>query len=232
MSDRAIPTGVVQAGQQIAVYLMGLSARRRTAPIRHDVLGGLLEAEISGRLLTDEDVFRVLVIILFGGLDTTTAVMLEALRLFSANPSLREWLLADEMRWPTAIEELIRYTSPVQGLKRRVTKDTELANVNLEKGDDIFLLFGSANRDEDQFAQPEKCVLDRSPNPHLGFGLGAHTCLGRNLARLEIDVVLRAALERLRDFTVKDGTNIEYAVGETRGIKSLPVYFTPGSRRR
>jgi cytochrome P450 len=109
--------------------------------------------------------------------------------------------------------------------------DTELAGVSLRKGDRVFLLFGSGSRDEKYFTEPEKCVLERTPNAHLAFGSGPHLCIGRNIARLQIELTLRIILERLPDFKIKDGVKLEYLVGETRGIKALPVTFTPGRKR-
>jgi cytochrome P450 len=157
--------------------------------------------------------------------------MLESLLFLARNPQEKQRLLSGERDWPTAIEEFIRYTSPIQGLRRTLTRDTELDGQALKVGDWMFALHGAANRDPAVFAEPDRCLLDRSPNPHLSFGAGAHICLGRNLARLEIEVLLRAVLTRLPDYDTVAGFEPAYLAGEARGMKSLPVRFTPGAPR-
>lgn len=219
--------GVMKAGEEIGRYLMTLVAKRRALPPVDDVLGQLLESEIDGDRLSDEEIYRTLLIILFGGLDTTSAVMLESLLYLARNPEEKRRLLDGEHQWPVAIEEFVRFTSPIQGLRRTLLEDSELEGQPLKKGDWVFGLHGSANRDEAVFKDAEACQLDRSPNPHIGFGSGAHICLGRNLARLEIEILLKAVLTRIGDYRVADGFEPEYLVGEARGMKQLPVRFTP-----
>jgi cytochrome P450 len=222
--------GVMKAGEEIGKYLMALAARRRNEPRGDDVISLLLETPVDGSPLTDEDIYRVLLIILFGGLDTTSAVMLESLLYIARNPEVRTALSAEGADWGSAIEEFVRYTSPIQGLRRTVTKDTEVEGQPLKAGDWVFGLHGSANRDASVFADADRCVLDRTPNPHLGFGAGGHICLGRNLARLEIEVLLKAVLRRMPDYRVAEDFVPEYLVGEARGMTRLPVAFTPGPR--
>lgn len=223
--------GVMKAGNDIGAYLMGVVARRRNEAPVDDVVGLLLESQVDGESLNDEQIFRTLLIILFGGLDTTSAVLLESLLFLARNPEEKHKLLSGERDWTVAIEEFVRYTSPIQGLRRTVKKETEIDGQPLTPGDWVFVLHGSANRDADVFADADKCLLDRSPNPHLAFGGGAHICLGRNLARLEIRILLSAVLQRLGDYTVVEGFKPEYLVGEARGMKRLPVTFTPGAVR-
>ncbi|MDB5970182.1 MAG: cytochrome [Hydrocarboniphaga sp.] len=220
--------GVARAGEAIAGVLMTQIAKRRTMPPIDDVLGMLLDSQIDGKPFTDEDIYRTLLIILFGGLDTTSAVMLESLLYLARHPETRQRLVSGELSWPTAIEEFIRYTSPIQGLRRTVTGDVELEGASLKSGDRILGLHGSANRDESVFPQADQCLLDRAPNPHIAFGAGAHVCLGRNLARLEIEILLKTVLARLGDYRVADDFEPEYLVGEARGMKQLLVDFTPG----
>jgi len=223
--------GVAKAGESIGAYLMGLVMQRRSQPPVDDLVGTLLTAEVEGKPLSDEDIFRVILITLFGGLDTTSAVMLESLLFLARNPAEKEKLRAGERDWTVAIEEFVRYTSPIQGLRRTVAKDTELDGQALKKGDWVFGLHGSANRDESHFARGNECLLDRAPNQHLGFGAGAHICLGRNLARLEIRLLLQIVLQRIGDYSAEPGFEPDYLAGEARGMKSLPVRFSPGRRR-
>lgn len=223
--------GVAKAGEDIGRYLMTLAATRRAQPPKDDIVSLLLASEIDGVPLTDEDVFRTLLIILFGGLDTTSAVMLESLLFLDRNPDEKRRLAAGERDWTAAVEELVRFTTPVQGLRRTVMSDTELEGQKLAKGDWMFAVHGAANRDPSVFKEPDRCILDRFPNPHVGFGSGTHVCLGRNLARLEIEVLLKIVFERLGDYRAVPGFQPEYLAGEARGMKSLPVTFTPGRRR-
>lgn len=221
--------GVIKAGEDIGAYLMQLAARRRQMPLGDDIVSLLLSSKIDGETPSDEQIFRVLFITLFGGLDTTSAVMLEALLHLARHPDDRRKLMDGSYDWPTAVEEFVRMTSPVQGLRRTLRKDAELAGQPLKEGDWMFALLGSANRDETVFPDAERCMLDRSPNPHIGFSAGAHICLGRNLARLEIEILLKAILRRMPDFRVADDFMPEYLVGEARGMKALPVTFSPGA---
>lgn len=223
--------GVAKAGEEIGSYLMTLVAQRRQQPAKDDIIGLLLESTIDGQQLSDEDIFRTVLIILFGGLDTTSAVMLESLRFLAAHPVEKTKLANGEREWQTAVEEFVRFTSPIQGLRRTVTKETELEGQPLMPGDWVMALHGSANRDAALFASAEQCLLDRRPNLHLAFGAGAHICLGRNLARLEIEILLRAALNRFPDWQTDAGFEPDYLAGEARGMKALPVRFTPGVRR-
>ncbi|HEX5805907.1 MAG TPA: cytochrome P450 [Macromonas sp.] len=219
------------AWQNVVQLLLKLSAERRNQPPQGDLMDALHAATIDGKPLTDDDVFRTLSIILFGGLDTTTAVMLMALKHFDENPQDRDRYLNEPGLKAVAMEEFVRYTSPIQGLRRVVTQDTELEGVPLEQGESVFLLYGSGNRDETKFPDANRCVIDRGNNHHMGFGIGPHVCLGRNFARMEFEVLMTAVLERMPDFKLKPGTVIEFTTGEARGIKSFPVTFTPGKRR-
>lgn len=222
--------GVAKAGEDIGMYLMTLVAQRRTQAPKDDIIGLLLESNVDGKPLSDDDIFRTVLIILFGGLDTTSAVMLESLLFLARNPDEKQKLASGERDWQTAVEEFVRYTSPIQGLRRTVTRDTELEGRALKPGDWVMALHGSANRDAKLFAEAERCLLDRRPNLHLAFGAGAHICLGRNLARLEIEILLRAVLTRFPDYQAAAGFEPDYLAGEARGMKTLPVRFSAGAR--
>src|SRR3546814_12422349 len=114
----------------------------------------------------------------------------------------KEKLKSGAIPWQVAIEEFVRFTSPIQGLRRTVTQDIMLEGQALKKGDWVFGLHGSANRDEAVFERAKECLLEREPNQHLALGSGAHICLGRNLARLELRVLLNTLHERCTDFEV------------------------------
>jgi cytochrome P450 len=222
---------VVETSGRIAQHIIALAARRRAEPPQDDILGSLLEMTIDGKKLTDQEIYQTVIIILFGGLDTTSSVMLEALLYLSRNPADRDRLRSGELAWEQAIEELLRFSSPVQGLKRTALADSEIDGTPICKGEKIMAMIGSANRDDTVFKDAAHCKLDRAENPHLAFGAGAHICLGRHLARLEVRILLQAVLERLPDYVVAEDFKPEYLVGETRGMKTLPVRFTPGVPR-
>jgi cytochrome P450 len=226
------PAGVQQAGMELAGYLMGLSASRRGGPKDEDsVLGLLLDATIEGEPVSDDEIARTLTLTLFGGLDTSAAVMSEAILFLSRNPQERRKLRDGDYNWGVAVEEFVRISSPLVGLRRTLTKDTKLGGVDLKKGDWVFAMFLSANRDENRFPNADQCLLDRTDNPHVGFGADHHLCLGRNLARIEIEILLKIVLDRLYDIRVPDNFSPEYWAGEPRGMKSLPATFTPGPIR-
>ena len=226
----ANPPLVYQSMLNIEDCLKKLSAKRRTMSPQGDLIDALLTAKVNGELLDDDQIYRTLIIILFGGLDTTTAVMLNTLKHFSECPEDAQRFLNEPSLRTAAIEEFVRYASPIQGLRREVTKDTVLQGQPLKAGDAMFLLFASANRDETKFADADRCIIDRPANQHMGFGIGPHLCLGRNFARMELDVLLPIVLERLPDYKVKADFVPEYTGGEARALKSLPVTFTPGSK--
>ena len=220
------------AGMQLAMYLMGLTAKRRNEPPKNDIISSLISANVPemGGALDDEKIFRVLSILLFGGLDTSTAAMLESLHYIAKNPETRQTFIDNvdnDQFWPAAIEELVRFASPIQGLKRQLTTDVELHGVTLKKGDDVMLLWGSANHDERQFEKPDELVLDRSPNKHVGFGSGPHRCIGMYFGKVFLRSVLKGVLKRIPDYQLPEGFEPEYKTAEARGIESLPVTFTP-----
>jgi cytochrome P450 len=221
------PASLFSAYEAISRYLKGLCCDRRATPPRDDIIGDLLQARVDGMPLSDDDIFRVLVLLLFAGLDTAISVMLEGLKFFSDYPGERKRLETGLTPWSLAVEELVRLVTPAQGVKRLVKKDVTVNGHQIKGGESILLLWGSANRDETKFESPDSCQLDRFPNPHMGFGMGPHICLGRSLARLEIDILLRTVFARLPDYRVPADFKPEYHVGEVRSMKSLPVEFTP-----
>ena len=132
-------------------------------------------------------------------------------------------LHADPAAVPTAVEEMLRWVTPIQYMARRVVADTELAGRRLAAGDTVLMLYEAANFDEAQFAEPDRFAIDRSPNDHVAFGFGAHHCLGASLARLELRVLFERVLARLPDLALVGDTPPRTIIG----ISSMPVRFTP-----
>lgn len=191
----------------------------------------LLSAQLDGAPLPDEDVIDTLFLNVLGGSDTTNSAIATSLLYLATHPEERERLRGDFSLIPTAIEEFLRVETPVQGLARTVTEDIALGGEQLRQGDKVLLCWGAANRDPDEFPDPDNVVLDRHPNRHVAFGNGPHFCLGAHLARLQIRVALEHILSRLPDFRLAPGCSAQWALGTTRGLHSFPAVFTPGTRR-
>ena len=129
----------------------------------------------------------------------------------------------------TAVEELVRYTCPIQGLGRTVTQDTELGGCPLKAGDKIMLMWASGNRQESVFADPDELDIERKPNPHLGFGHGPHKCVGLNFGKLMLRVTIEEFLRRVGPFALAESEELVFVGGETRGIKRLVLRPAAGS---
>jgi cytochrome P450 len=211
-------------------YLMTLIMRRRASAEPHDdFIQYLLEEPIEGRLLDDRGIFEVLLVTLFGALDTTHAATNTGLLHLGRNPEDKARLLSGEVTWANAIEEFVRYASPIHFLRRTARQDVALAGVEIPENAPILASVGAANRDPGTFPDPERCIISRDVRDHLGFGAGAHVCLGRNFARIIIQTVLVRVLTRLPDYRIPDDFVPLFTSGEGRRMKSLPVSFTPGT---
>lgn len=214
----------------ISTYLMELIAARRASTDSHDdYIQYLLDELFEGRLLDDQEIFEVLLVSLFGALDTTHAASNTGLLHLGRNPADKERLLSGDVPWLAAIDEFVRYASPIQFLRRTVKADGEFLGTHVEAGVPILAGIGAGNRDPEKFPQPEQCIISRDARDHLGFGAGAHICLGRNFARIIIETVLRAVLTRLPDYRIADDFEPVYTSGEGRRMRSLPANFTPGA---
>jgi cytochrome P450 len=180
-------------------YLVGAAKDRRARP-RHDVLTQLAQVEIDGERLSDDELGMFLVQLLVAGNETTRDLISSGLLAFADHPGQWGRVRADRSLVPGAVEEMLRWSSPVVSFLRTATRPTEVRGVAVAEGEPVLMLFASANRDEDAFG-PSAGAFDvgRQPNPHLAFGQGSHFCLGAALARLEGRVVLDALLERFSD---------------------------------
>ena len=137
-------------------------------------------------------------------------------------------MIDDPSLWDTAVDEIIRYVSPVMSFSRTVTEDHELHGRRLKAGDKVFMLYQSANRDEDVFDAPDELLVDRNPNPHVAFGIGTHYCLGANLARAEVRVVFEELFRRLGDIHVAEGHAAQRGNSSlVLSLEHLPAVFTP-----
>ena len=190
----------VVAGQALRKYFAGLVALRRESPA-DDLITRLIEANSGGKL-NESELLSACVHLLFGGLETTTNFIGNALLALAEEPEQRKRLVDDPTLMPTALEELLRLVGPPQGMLRAVVEDTELAGQKLAADDRMLLLIGCANRDERVFDAPNRLDLGRDPNPHLAFGFGVHFCLGAAVARLEARHALAGVLRRAPEYSV------------------------------
>jgi cytochrome P450 len=218
-----------QAVTRMFQYGTELAARKRADPA-DDIATSLLHAEVDGQRLTDFEFNLFFILLLNAGGDTTRNLVASGILALMQHPA--EWyrLVADPALMPTAIEEMLRYTSPVTVFVRTATKDTELRGIPIKAGERAAMFYPSANRDESQFADPDRFDIGRAPNPHLAFGGGGtHFCLGANLARVEASAIIPEVLSRM------NGLELGGPVERTRsnlinGIHSMPIRFTPARR--
>ncbi len=200
---------------------------RREQP-RDDLISTLCTAEIDGHRLDDESILNETLLLLIGGDETTRHVISGGMLALLQHRAQLEALAADPERLTVAVEELLRWVSPVKNMARTVTKDVELRGQSLRAGDQVMLFYPSANRDAEVFDAPDVLDTGRSPNPHLAFGFGTHFCLGAALARLELRVMFREILRRLPDLHLVEGAALpSRASNFVSGLEAMPVRFTP-----
>lgn len=193
--DRAQLTKAKAQLSNFYYYLQEHVAQRRTRP-RGDLLTNLVDAQIDGERLSDREIVGFATVLLLAGHITTTALLGNAIRCLDEHPDAQAALRADPAAIPLAIEEILRYRSPFALLVRATTAETILGDKVIPPEQTVMAWLLSANHDERQFEHPDEFVIDRQPNPHLGFGRGIHFCLGAPLARLESRVALGILLRR------------------------------------
>jgi cytochrome P450 len=215
-----------EAMTEMAVELLGLAAARRQAP-RDDVVSMLAGYEEDGETLTDDELGMFLIQLLVAGNETTRNAISGGLVALAEHPGQLERLAADPGLVPTAVEEVLRWTTPVTSFLRTAVDDTELGGVAIAAGDPLLLLYASANRDEAEFgATASTFDVGRTPNHHVALGHGPHFCLGAALARLELSVVLEGVAERWTALQVagpvgRSGSSV------IAGITSAPLVLEP-----
>lgn len=209
-------------------YTQSLIDARRAEPT-DDLISVMTHAVIDGQQLTDQEIIQDALLILVGGDETTrhtlTGGTAELIRDFGQLAALR----ADpESLMANAVEEMLRWTSPVKNMCRQLTRDAEFHGTQLREGEKVMLLFESANFDEQQFEDPERFDISRFPNSQLAFGFGTHFCMGNQLARLEISTMIRKVLERMPDLRLASDAQLPLrAANFVSGLEAMPVVFTP-----
>jgi cytochrome P450 family 142 subfamily A polypeptide 1 len=222
--DRAMKTFA-----QYADYARGVIADRRAWP-RDDMMSTLVHAEIDGRRLGDEDLIQEGLLILVGGDETTRHVITGGMEALVRNPDERRKLVANPALLPLAVEEMLRWVSPIKNMNRTATRDVEVAGARVREGDKLLLLYPSANRDERAFPRAGEFHVDREPNDHVAFGHGVHFCLGAPLGRMEARIALPALFERFPalELAVPDEELTPVASFISNGHRSLPVRLNGG----
>ncbi len=218
----------------VAVYKMFEYGRKlideKRARPRDDLATKLLQAEVDGKKLDDIEFLLFFLLLIDAGGDTTRNLLSAGMLAMLENPDQLAWLTADlPARLPSAREELLRWTSPVIYMRRRATRDVEIAGQKLKEGDKAVMYFGAANRDAAKFENPGKLDLTRKPNEHIAFGTGPHGCLGQHIARIEIDAMLTEVLTRMKDFQVAAPPKW-LPSNFISGPQTMPVTFAPAKR--
>ncbi len=214
--------------QQIAdsVYdYFNMVLDQRELERRDDLLSLFLDAEVEGDRLSREDILDICFLFLIAGLDTVTATLDCMFSFLAQNPDHRRQLVAEPSVIPNAIEEMLRWETPVMGIARVAVQDTEMGGCPVHAGDQIMVMIGSANCDEEEYADGDVVRFDRDVNPHIAFGGGIHRCLGSHLARMELRVALREWHKRIPDYEVEPGHTLVYTPG-IRSIDHFPMRFT------
>jgi cholest-4-en-3-one 26-monooxygenase len=230
-----------EAGGEFAMTCVELIEQRRIDGTTDDIIGILTQAFDEGALshggggtedeLSHDELIMFLILLVVAGNETTRNALSGGLVAFTRFPDQHRKLLEDPGLIDLAVDEIVRYVSPVMSFMRTVTEDHTYQGVDLRAGDRVFMLYQSANRDEAVFDDPDEFRIDRDPNPHLGFGIGTHYCLGANLARAEIGVVFTELFARLRDIRAVAPDAIERGDSSlVLALNRLPAVFTPESR--
>ena len=210
-------------------YASAIIEARRREPA-DDLISILVHAEVDGERLSHEELLGESLLLLIGGNETTRNVISGGMEALIQHPEQRGRLLEDPAGVPLAAEECLRWVTPIINMARTATRDVELRGRTIRAGQQLLLMYGSANRDERVFERPDEFDVERHPNPHVGFGFGAHFCLGASLARLEIRVMLEELLRRLPDLQLAPDAEVTRTPSSfIRGISSMPVVFTPAA---
>ncbi len=219
------------AAAQMWAYANELATQRREKPL-DDLVSVLMEAQVDGDRLSEPEFDSFFLLLAVAGNETTRNLISGGMRALLEHPQQRDRLVGDPSLIPTAIEEMLRWVSPLIHFRRTATRDLEMHGQQIREGDKVVIYYPSANRDEAKFDAPERFDVARMPNEHVAFGIGEHFCLGANLARLEIRLIFEELLRRLPDMELA-GPVRRLRSNFINGIKDMPVRFTPepGSER-
>ncbi len=205
--------------------------RYRDLPPQDNLLSLFAHAPFEGRRLTDEEVEGYCNNILAGGVDTTTALTTNVLVYLWRNPHEKQRLIDDSALLPTAREEFVRFFAPQHAVARTCTRDTAVGGVEIAAGDRVYMPWGAGNRDPAVFEDPDRIDMARFPNRHIGFGAGAHRCVGSFVARVMFEEMIKQVLARIPDYRIDIDQARQYrSIGIINGWMNMPATFAPGVR--
>jgi len=220
--DMQIVERAMAAMGETQTYLTELVNKRRTSP-KDDLVSALIAAEEQGDRLTIEEMLANIVLLLGAGYETTSNLIGNGMRALLENRGEFDRLRAEPGLIKTAVEECLRYDSPVQATGRRAAEDVQIAGVTIPKDEHVVVIIGACNRDAARFPNPDRFDIGREKNDHLAFGGGIHFCLGANLARLEGQIAIGTLVSRFPKMTVATGQLEVRDMFNLRGLKALPV---------
>ncbi|OBG82504.1 cytochrome [Mycobacterium sp. E802] len=225
--DETAITKIMETFAAYTAFTMEVIAKRRAEP-NDDLFSILVNAEVEGQRMSDDEIVMETLLILIGGDETTRHTLSGGTEQLLRHRDQWETLVANRDALPGAIEEMLRWTSPVKNMCRTLTADTTFHGTELKAGEKIMLMFESANFDETVFENPDEFRIGRNPNSHMAFGFGTHFCLGNQLARLELRLMIERLLTRLPDLRLADDAPLPLRPANfVSGPESMPVVFTP-----
>ncbi|MGW1028575.1 cytochrome P450 [Streptomyces sp. NPDC002577] len=204
--------------------------QRREQPPCGDVVDAVLNAQVDGRPISDDEAIGTVQLLILGGLETTAGALGLMFNRFCNEPEIPALLRQKPELIASAVQELLRLDPPFVSVGRTAVRDTEIGGCPVKRGEKVLIHWASANRDDTEFSDPDAFELGREQNRHLSFGAGPHRCAGSHLARLNLRIALEELLRRLEDIKLQEGTEMTYHRGLTRSPVSLPITFTPGPR--
>ncbi|MEZ0357020.1 cytochrome P450 [Mycobacterium sp. SA01] len=226
-ADAETLQAVMDAFAGYSAYATETIAKRRAEPT-DDLFSILVNSEVEGQRMADDEIIFETLLILIGGDETTRHTLSGGTEQLVRHRDQWQRLVADPSLIPGAIEEMLRWTSPVKNMARTAMRDVDFHGTQLRQGEKMLLMFEAANFDESVFGDPENFRIDRNPNSHLAFGFGTHFCLGNQLARLELSTMVRKVLERLPDLRLADESALPLRPANfVSGLEQMPVVFTP-----
>jgi len=211
-----------EAGGRITEYFQNEIDSREGKPPGDDLLDAFLSFELDGEKLSREEILDICFLALIAGLDTVTATLGCDMAFFAANPEQRQRIVDDPLLIPPAVEELLRWETPVTVVPRKLKQDIVVGGVELKAGEIVTLLLGAANLDQREFAAADKVDFDREKNRHLAFGGGPHRCLGSHLARVELQTAMEEWHRRIPHYRIKAGETPVYSAA-IREVQYLPL---------
>ncbi len=217
-----------QTGEKIYAYFEKFLDKLEKSP-RNDLLSRFITAEVGGERMSREEILDICYLFLLGGLDTVTSTLGCMISYLAQHPDRRQALVDDPALLPSAIEEMLRWETPVVQVVRIVIQDYSIGGVELKKGDAVTLVLGSADTDDEQFSNAQEVDFERTPNKHIAFGGGPHRCLGSHLSRMELRVALEEFHKRVPDYAIEQGETPIYSHA-IREVTYLPLKFAQGRK--